>query len=190
MTDNQNSPAGKKPVDLAVSQNAVLELARQLAESEDGTLTTSTGFRIRVRPVGNSVITETIQRVEKPVVPNVYNEQKGRDEPNPHSGEYVRALEAYNLSVASAMNDAIAMMGVELIDPIPEDGWEKRLEMLGIIPNAAELAADPLAREFAFKRYVAIAGEDFELISARSRLRRAEVERARRNFTSAVTASQ
>ena len=189
MTDDQNSPAAKKPADLAVSQHAVLELARQLAESEDGTIMTSTGFRIRVRPVANSVITETMQKVEKPVVPNVYNELKGREEPNPHSAEYVRAVEAYNLRVASAMNDAIAMMGVDLVDPIPDDNWEKRLEMLGIIPNAAELAADPLAREFAFKRYVAIAAEDFELVSARARLRRADVERARRNFTSAATAN-
>src|SRR5512144_292538 len=108
------------------------EVARERA---DQVRTLSTGYRAIVRPVSASLIDDVTSRVEYPSVPEFFNEEKGRPEPNPMDPEYVRQVAAANRQRGVAAVDAIIMFGVELIDPIPviapdtppSKNWVKKL---------------------------------------------------------------
>ena len=60
-----------------------------------------------------------------------------------------------------AVGDAAILFGVELLDGVPDDGWEAKLALLGIA-----VGDDSLSREFAYKKYIAVSAPDLRLVIA------------------------
>lgn len=144
----------------------------------DNVRTLATGVRARLRPVAASLIDEVTIRVPDPVVPMWHNEEKDRDEPNPTDPAYLKDLETMARQRGLAGLDAMIMFGVELVEAIPDDGWERRLKFLGIEFDAQ----DDFEREFYYKKYVAISNEDVALIGALSGVNQEAVNQAVRSF--------
>lgn len=140
-----------------------LEVAREKAAPQDDIITLSTGIRARIRPVAASLLDTVRMRVPMPDVPVWHNPDKGRDEPNPSDPEYARQVDDVNRQRNLAVGDASIMFGVELVDPVPDSGWEKRLALLGIVVDGQ----DELEREFAFKKYIAVAAPDLRQVLAK-----------------------
>ena len=131
------------------SEDIVVEVAQEkLADSDIVTL--RTGYRVRFLPVSPSLITDVISRIGYPAVPTVWDEKRNREIENPNDPSYIRACEDVDRARGTAALDALVLFGVELLDPLPEDGrWMDRLALVGI-----EVDADnPIRKELAFKKY-------------------------------------
>lgn len=134
------------------SPNPAVQVAEQRARSATADpVILSTGVRARIRAVSSSLIAEVAMRVPDPDIPRWLNPDKGREEENPNDPEYLRALTQANILRNQAAADAAIMFGVELVEPLPEDGWDFKLRLIGI-----EVPEDPIGREFAYKKYVAV----------------------------------
>lgn len=138
----------------------------------------STGVRARIKPVAASLIDEVTTRIDDPPIPTWFNPEKEREEENPHDPAYRRALQRVEHQRATAATDAMIMFGVELLDPIPDNGWDVRLKLLGVEIDLS----DSIAREFAYKKYIAVGTDDLIMVSARTGLTQADIDRAVRSF--------
>jgi hypothetical protein len=140
-----------------MSDNPVVEVARKQGGTSDGIHTLSTGVRVRVKPVPPALVNDVMLRVKVPQVPDVWNEKKGRAEPNPLDPGHIAALAYYDQERGAAALDAVAMFGLELVDGMPEDTtWVHKLGLLGI-----DVGDDPIAQEFYYKKYIAL-GNDLD----------------------------
>lgn len=144
-------------------ESVVLEVAREQATASQDVVILSTGVRARVRPVAASLLDAVRLRIPLPRPPVQMIEEKGREEENPFDPEYLRQVGDANRARNTAVGDAAIMFGVELIDGVPDDGWDARLALLDI-----QVGSDPLSREFAYKKYVVVAAPDLRLILART----------------------
>lgn len=136
--------------------NPVIEVAQEQGGISD-IHTLSTGVRVRIKPVPPALVNDVMLRVKVPQVPEVWNEKKGRGEPNPLDPGYVAALARYEQERGAAALDAVSMFGLELVDGLPDDDtWLVKLRMLGI-----EVDDNPVAREFYYKKYIAL-GNDLD----------------------------
>jgi len=161
-----------------------IDVAR--SKDKDRVVTLSTGVRAILTPVASTLIQDVMSEVPDPPVPMWFNPEKERDEPNPLDPEYTRALAAAEKKRSDAALDAVILFGVELPDGVPEDDrWIKNLRYLEkrkrIDLSDFDLE-DEFEREFVYKRYVAVAGEDFNTIAELSGVPGSERARARTTF--------
>lgn len=170
--------------DKAQVKDEAKRLARGQGESEVVTL--STGVTVRLKPVSSSLVEEMKGAVKMPPVPTVWIEAKEREEENPNDPKYIEDVQAAERQRADAVFDALAVFGVELEDGLPEDdAWLKKLKLLerrGSIDLSGFNLKDEFDLEFLYKRYVAIAGTDLQLLSGLHGFRPLEVARARATF--------
>lgn len=180
MTD-QSKPKTKK-------KNPVTEKKRQQAAGgEDGIITLSTGIRARISPVAASLIADVTTAIKEPEVPTWFNAKKEREEPNPHDPEYLKALSEANYARSKATMDTMVLFGVDLVDGVPDDGWEKKLaylKRLGHIDLDGFNLDDEVDREFVYKRYVAVSADDLTFIMSRSGITQEAIAAAAESFPS------
>jgi hypothetical protein len=108
------------------------------------------------------MIAEISASVKYPPVPRVKMED-GREIENPTHPDYLRAMDEADSLRASRVLEAITMFAFELVDGIPDDGWEKRLAIMerrGAISLEGLDLSDPIDREFAYKKYFAVGNAD------------------------------
>jgi hypothetical protein len=167
---------------------AVKETAKRIAQGQgsDGIVTLSTGVRVELHPVSSSLVEEMKSSVSMPQVPVVYIEAKDREEENPNDPTYIAAVEEASLKRSDAMFDALVTFGVDLVDGLPEDStWLKKLRLLekrGLLDLSGFDLEDEFDLEFLYKRYVAVAGADLQIIGGLHGFRPLEVARARSMF--------
>lgn len=166
----------------------VKETAKRIArgQGEEDVFTLSTGVRVRLHPVSSSLVEEMRTSVPMPEVPVVYIEAKDREEENPNDPKYIEDVQSAELRRNDAMFDALCMFGVELEDGLPEDGlWLRKLRLLekrGRLDLSGFDLNDDFDLEFVYKRYVAVAGADLQVIGGLHGFRPMEVARARALF--------
>ena len=82
--------------------------------------------------------------------------------------------------------DVMILMGVELVDPIPEDDkWVKKIKYLEKVSNVSISdydLDDEMDREFLYKKYIAVSTEDFFLIGSLSGITQADLDTAKKLF--------
>lgn len=141
-------------------------------QTGDEARTLSTGVRARLRPVGQGLIQDALVLIKRPPVPLWYNEDKERDEPNPADPDYRAELEKFVVKQFRATFDTLALFGVELVDGMPEDDkWLRKLKLAhkrGTLDLSEFDLEDEVDREFLYIRYIALADEDYPLISSLS----------------------
>lgn len=152
----------------------------------DGTLTLSTGYRVKIIPVAASLIDDVVSQIKDPPVPMWHNEDKNRDEPNPGDPDYLRKLTELDKKRALAGIEVLLVFGVEMLDPIPDDDtWLNKLTALqrkGLL-NLDEYDLDnPEDKAFLFKKYIAVGVDDLTLISKISGLSKDDVVAATDSF--------
>jgi hypothetical protein len=162
------------------SNNPVVEVAKQQQQSsDDGTVTLSTGVRVRFVPVSAKTITEVTAKLKYPPVPKWFNERRGVEEENPNDPVYLQDRAQVDQERGNTAMDAMAMFGVELVDDVPEDnGWVKRLHLIGIVFNAD----DPIEREFYYKKHVAMGNDDWGLLASASGISEEDIAQAEQSF--------
>lgn len=163
-----------------------VEAVRARQGSDEEIVTLSTGIRARLVPVSASLVQDAASRVEDPPVPMWYNPDKEREEPNPADPDYLRKLERADQRRGVAAIDVLVVMGVELVDGVPDDDrWLNKLKLLerqGHVDLTGYDLEDALDREFVYKKYVAVGNEDYATIMQFSGVGEGEVRRARRSF--------
>ena len=146
----------------------------------------ASGVRARLRSVPAPLIDSATSRIKDPKVPTFFNEEKGREEENPNHPDYISALDEANTRRGLAGMDVMIVVGVELLDAVPEDEhWLpnlKMLERLGHLDLGGFDLKDTLDREFVYKKFVAVGQADYEVIARKSGVSVAEVDAADRSF--------
>ena len=169
--------------DKALVKEEAKRLARGRGEDE---FTLSTGVVVKLRPVSASLVEDMRNAIKMPPVPTVWIEAKEREEENPNDPRYVAEVQEVESKRAIATLSALVEFGVELVDGLPEDdNWIKRLRRLerqGSLDLSGFDLDDEFDLEFLYKRYVAVAGADLELIQGLHGYRPLEVARARATF--------
>ena len=115
-----------------------------------------------------------------------FNPEKEQEEPNFMHPDYIEAQTEAERKRSDAALDAALLFGVKLVDGVPEDdSWIanlKYMEKRGSIDLSDWDLDDEFEREFIYKRYVAMAGDDFTLIAELSGVPSGERARARNTF--------
>jgi len=165
---------------------AAVKVAESRQRAGDDVVTLSTGYRARIRPVSVSLIDEVQASFKEPEVPIWHNPDKDRDEPNPNDPEYVKALAEVERKRGRAVIDTLLLMGIQLIDGLPEDdGWLEELRMLekqGYLDLSGIDFDNPREKELLFKRYVACSAEDIALVVDVSGVSEEDIGRSMRSF--------
>lgn len=173
-----NNPAGDKSPAVAV--------AHETLKNKEDFVILSTGDKAIVHPVSLTLISEVTSRVKDPDVPMFFNEQKGREEPNPNHPDYIRALQEADNQRGIASLDAMVMFGIELLEGIPEDrGWLKKLKILerrGVLDLSVYDLEDEIDLEFLYKRFIAVSNTDLAKVSKISGISSEEVASAEKSF--------
>ncbi len=175
----------EKPKRERRKKNAAVDVAKQQTAEVVREVTLATGYKARLKPVAASLIDEVVGRIKDPPVPVWHNEKKGRDEPNPDDPEYLAALNDLNRERGTAAIDALVMFGVELVDGVPDDGWDAKLQYLekrGLIDLKEFDLSDELDRDFVFKRFIAMSAYDLTLLSSISGVREEDIAEAMETF--------
>lgn len=147
----------------------------------------STGIMVKLIPVPAAVIMEAQGEIEAPQPPTQAIEGKpGVEMPNLQHPDYIAAQRRYLTDVANAGFDVMALLGVELIGGMPDnDEWLDKLKFLEKLKRLDLTAYDldiPIEREFVYKRFYAMAKDDWELLSILSGVTQEEIEKAKDTF--------
>lgn len=143
--------------------------------------------KFKIVPVSVQLIQDIEAMIKEPSPPMWENPEKGgRPEANPSDPAYLAALTEVRRQRNSAAMDAMIMMGIDLIDGMPEDdAWLDRLRNLerrGLLSLDGYDLDDPIDREFLYKRLVISNGEVFELISRASGVTEEAIAEAEASF--------
>ena len=166
----------------------VKDEAKRIAQGQGDSaeVTLSTGVRVRLHPVSSSLVEEMKGAIKMPPVPKVWIEAKEREEENPNDPRYLDEVAEVERKRADAIFDALCTFGVELLDGLPEDGtWLRKLKLLekrGALDLSGFDLEDDFDLEFLYKRYVAVAGTDLQMIGGLHGFRPLEVARQRAMF--------
>lgn len=167
---------------------AVAVAKAQRKVNADEIVVLSTGVRARISPVTATLVDAVQAKIIDPDPPMVFIDEKGREEPNPSDSKYLKAMERAQVDRVVAAMDAMAMFGVELVDGLPADeSWVKKLrllERLGTLDLSDLDLDDPIEREFAYKRYFALAPQDIALVASATGLNEADIDVAEATFRS------
>jgi hypothetical protein len=127
----------------------------------DGALATvllSSGIVLKVRPVPPLAIRQAVMNVERPRVPIVFIEEKGREEENPDDPGYRDALVEYRIATGMAAMKALLVLGTQ-VESLPDglsgpedDGWLEELQDAGLDIEASS----PRARYLAWLQFYAL----------------------------------
>jgi len=171
---------------MAEKKSPALVVAHELAGVKDDIIILSTGYRAKIKPVSVTLVDAAVSKIVDPDPPMVMIEDKGREEPNPLDPKYLRTLNENMHKRSMASVDIMILMGVKLLDPIPEDSeWLiplQQLQRLGHIDLSMYDLKDDLDREFVFKRFVAIGNDDLKLVTARMGISEADIKAAEAAF--------
>ena len=167
--------------------NPVLDYVKKEKEGDnDGIVTLSTGYRARLNPVGSIVIQEIITQIEPPKVPKFFNEDKQREEENPNHPDYLAAVQEHSIKQTMAATEAMIMLGVDLVDPLPEDGrWLTKLRYMerhGYLDLSGYDLDDPMDEEMLFKKFIAVGSLDIIEIGKLAGLSSKDVQEASQFF--------
>lgn len=144
-----------------------LEVAKEMrdAEKQDGVFTLTTGIRIRYTDLNPAIFTEILSKMRPPKPPKVFIENKGRMEDNPLDPTYLGEMDNWQGERANALMETFALLGVELVDGLPEDRiWLKKLQMLerlGRLDLSVYDLDDEMDLTFLFIKNVAFGPEDW-----------------------------
>lgn len=154
------------------AENPAVAVAHAEKDERTRVITLSTGHKARLMPVATSLLESVTSQIKDPEVPMWFNESKEREEPNPHDPNYLRAVQETTTKRGTAFMDALILFGVELVDGLPEDDtWLKKLHLLekmGQIDLGDIDLSDPIALEFAYKKFVVVSAEDYDKLTALS----------------------
>jgi len=171
---------------MEATKSPAIQVKKDNDRPEVAIVTLSTGYRAKLSAVSASLIGDVTSMIKNPPVPTWHNEDKDRDEPNPGDPSYIVALADTERRRGEAAMDALIMFGVELIDPIPEDGkWLKKLKFMekrGLLLLSAYDMNDPDDVEFLFKRYIAVSADDLITVGKFSGIRGDDVTSAEASF--------
>lgn len=162
MTAKKNTDANPERVAVDAKKNGEL--------SQEKIIKLSSGYKVRVTSVSATLIDAVTARIKDPAVPEFYNEQKGRYEPNPADPAYEKGLQEADRRRAMAALDAILVFAIEIVEaPEGEDDskWLKQLRILektGALDLSAFDTNDEDDLDFLRKKYVAVKAEDMEKI--------------------------
>lgn len=124
--------------------------------------TTSTGVRLRIRPVPSLAVMAASRALPVPQIPTFHNEQKNRDEPNPVDPTYLQALEERKVREGEVTTDAYLANGLTVLEPLPDDVepaqsevWAEGIELLGVA-----VPANGFARRVAWLKYYVLSDDD------------------------------
>jgi hypothetical protein len=131
-------------------------------------ITLSSGVKLRCKPIPPWLIADVINEWNdrKPKIPVYLNPEKGREEENPADPNYQKALDDWNIAVAMELNNALILMGTEVIEvpegfPSHEDReWTSKMQAMG------RLSDNPHRNYLYWIKYTAAPKmpEDIELI--------------------------
>lgn len=173
-----------------------IETAKENAFAEKEITTLSSGVRVKISRVGSGTLTQATSKLRAPQVPEVWDEDKQRFLRNPNDPGYEADMEQWQVERANLIIDTIVILGVELIDPIPEpeeiDGqivqpnWMRKLRLLdkrGVLNLEDFDLDDEFERHYLYVRHFAAADDkDFAVISERAGLRPEDVEESQDSF--------
>lgn len=157
----------------------------------------STGYFAFIRPVSAAIISEAQSVIPDAVVPMWTNEAKGTEEPNPDHPDYPGMVAKVEQERTIAGIDAMILFGVEIVNDATgetpyelsmESRWFKKLQLrerhgLTAVKLEDFDLEDELELEFLFKKYVAVAAKDVEIIAeASGGLTEEEIAAATRSF--------
>lgn len=133
----------------------------------NGTIELSTGVVLRSKPVSRNIFADILSEHDAPIVPSVYNQDKGREEDNPQDPDYLAKMKRYNTQLARSMSDALIVLGTELEskpDSLPssdDETWLEEVELLRVYKTRTRKG-----RYLAWVKTVAIStDEDFKAIT-------------------------
>jgi len=139
----------------------------------------STGVSARIIPVSASLIQEVTSKIKEPKIPMWYNDDKGREEPNPNDPDYLAKLKQAETERGQAAMDAMIMFGIDLIDGVPNDKtWLKKLKFIGIEVNQD----DEFELEFAYKKYIAVGNSDLMAVGRKAGITQEAISQAAKSF--------
>lgn len=171
---------------MSKNQVPALAVAAELAETKDDIKTLSTGYRAKIRAVSATLLDAAMSKIKDPPIPVVFIADKDRSEPNPNDPQYIKDLEEADHLRSMASVDVMVLMGVQLVDPVPDEKeWLyplQDLERLGHFDLSQYDLTDPRDREFVFKRFVAVGNEDLRLVTARMGVTEADIKAAEAAF--------
>ena len=148
----------------------------------------STGVRVRINPVAARLLTDCMARVEQPSVPTWKDPERGnREIPHPNHPDYLRDMEEWESERSNVAMDAMIMFGVELVsrEEVNDGVWVKKLALLergGVIDLSEYDLSDEIEREYVFKKFVAVAPADMELLQGVSGLTVEDLAKAEESF--------
>ena len=172
------------------SKTAALEVAKSMRTLAKPAEYFLEAYQIKVRlvPVPPQMIDEVSNRIKDPEVPMWKNPDKDRDEPNPNDPVYKKAMEETVRQRGLAAIDTMCLLGIELVDGMPEDErWLSKLrymEKRGLLSLSAYDLNDPLDKEFLFKRFMVASNEIIQALTRVSGITSEEVAKAEQSFPS------
>lgn len=171
----------------AVSPAVVEAKSRRTRAQMGDVVELTTGVRVRLSNVPPGLLEDVVSHIQDPPVPTWFNEDKGREEPNPADPDYQKALATAERDRSVAVIEAVVLFGIELVDGMPEDdGWLKKLQFMsrrGKLNLGEYDLEDELDREFLYKRYIILGKDDLALVvSSASGVSPEEIEKARETF--------
>jgi len=177
-------------MDAKQSKTAALEVAKSMRTLAKPAEYFLEAYQIKVRlvPVPPQMIDEVSNRIKDPEVPMWKNPDKDRDEPNPNDPVYKKAMEETVRQRGLAAIDTMCLLGIELVDGMPEDErWLSKLrymEKRGLLSLSAYDLNDPLDKEFLFKRFMVASNEIIQALTRVSGITSEEVAKAEQSFPS------
>jgi len=169
------------------NKNAAVQVAKDLDVKKEKITTLSTGVRAVLLPVAASLIQAVTSKVKDPEIPIWHDPDKDREVPNPNDPTYLKQIQEAAEARAMAAVDASVMFGIELVDDIPDNGWDKKLkylERLGHLDLTEFDFKDALDREFLYKRYIAVGSDDLVKIARMGGLQEEDLDAADASFPS------
>jgi hypothetical protein len=128
----------------------VVTVVEQIEESavDDGLLVFSSGVVLRTKPMPKNKIADVMLALERqrPKVPVLWLEEKGRKEENPNDPEYLDAMEEFAIRLVLRVLDLVTIYATEIeskpetIPDVNNPIWHEELEYFGItIPQSPNL---------------------------------------------------
>lgn len=168
----------------------IAEVENEQNRGESNLITLSSGVVLKTKAVPPMILAKIDQKFPEPKIPHVYDEDRGRNIPNPEDPDYLAAIRQNGEARGTAVIDVIAGLGtVAYFVPThmfthEDDGWIDDLEFFGF-----DIPVKGMGRYLAWLKYYVIkSGEDLALIATKSAkslgVPEKEVAQAIQNFQS------
>lgn len=151
------------------------------------------GVKVRFKQVPLAILDAISQKFRIPDPPMVEIEEKSEPgnpwmEENPNDPDYHIAVEQMNRDRGTALIDAMTIMGVELVDPVPDTGWLDELAYVKKITGIPDLTdydlEDPTELEFVYKKFYAIGRDGMEVVMRETGVTEEGIDNALDSFPS------